>query len=95
MKLVNVLVEVDVYCHPLEGDPVYRLYINDELFVERTWIWDDIYLEESIPISAPPGDYLIKYQVIPENSAILKIKNLRIVETNGSAQLIKNILRIR
>jgi hypothetical protein len=71
------------------------LYVNNELFTERTWIWDNCYLEELIPISAGPGDYLIRYQIIPDSGASLKIKNLRIAETNGSAQLIKNTLRIR
>lgn len=92
---VDVLVSVDVHCRPMVPNPTYRLYVNDELFVERTWIWNDVYLEELISISALPGDYLIKYQFIPENSAAVKLKNFYIVETNGSAQLIKNILRIR
>lgn len=92
---VNVLVSVDVHCRPLIPDPIYRLYVNDELFAERTWAWHDVYLEELIPISAPPGQYLIKYQVIPENSAVLKLKNFRIVETTGQAELTKNLLRIR
>lgn len=92
---VDVLVSVDVHCRPWSPNPTYRLYVNDELFAERTWIWHDVYLEELIPISAPPGDYLIKYQVIPPESATIKLKNFRVVETNGQVQLIKNTLRIK
>jgi hypothetical protein len=93
-QCVDVLVSVDVHCKQLNQQPIYRLYVNDELFTERTWLWDNVYLEESIAISAPPGDYLIKYQVIPDNSAVIKLKNIKIAESSGSAQIIKNILRI-
>jgi hypothetical protein len=94
-KIVNVVVAIDVHCKILEQNPIYRLYVNEELFTERTWLWHDAYLKEIIPISAPPGDYLIKYQVIPATSAVIKLKNIEILETTGSTQLIKNTLRIR
>jgi hypothetical protein len=52
--------------------PIYRVYVNDELFTERTWIWpDDIYLNEEIQIEAEPGDYNIRYELVPPNLAEL------------------------
>ena len=55
--------------------PIYRLYINDELFTERTWIWADseIYLREEIQIDAEPGEYAIRYELVPPNLAELLV----------------------
>jgi hypothetical protein len=48
------------------------VYVNDELFTERTWTWrDDFYLREEIQISAEPGDYEIRYELVPPNLAKL------------------------
>jgi|688.fasta_scaffold01844_33 hypothetical protein len=94
MEFVNLIITVDVHCKKLQPKPIYRLYVNDELFTERTWIWSDCYLEEDIPIRASPGEYVIKYQVIPESSAVIKMKNIRITHADGPAYLAKNTLRI-
>lgn len=95
-KKRSVIIAVDVYCRPLMENitPVYRLYVNDELFAERAWIWQNIYLEENIALHAPPGDYLIRFEVIPSDSAVLKIKNHRIIESQGGIKLLKNLVRI-
>ena len=54
-KFVRVLCDVDCDWEGL--DPIYRVYVNDELFTERTWRWTDMYLSEMIPINAEPGEY--------------------------------------
>jgi hypothetical protein len=54
--------------------PIYRVYINDELFTERTWRWDDeFYLKEEIQIEAEPGEYSIRYELVPPNLAELLV----------------------
>lgn len=90
-----VLIAVDVYCRPLtDQTPIYRLYVNDELFAERSWIWKNIYLEENIALNVSPGDYVIKFEVIPPESAVLKSKNYRVLESQGGVKLLKNLVRI-
>ena len=44
----------DIYCDWEGLPPIYRVFVNDELFAERTWIWQDssIYLEELLQIEA-------------------------------------------
>ena len=59
-QFVRVLADVHCDCAP-DQRPIYRLYVNDELFTERTWIWENVYLEEVIPILAEPGDYVVRY----------------------------------
>ena len=49
-KFVRVV--SDVYCTWEGLAPTYRVYVNDELFTERTWIWTQDYLEEMLQIQA-------------------------------------------
>ena len=53
-KFVRVL--ADIKCEWEGLDPIYRVYVNEELFAERTWIWGDSYLEEMLQIEAMPGE---------------------------------------
>lgn len=67
-----VRVICNVYCNWEGLPPSYRVYVNDELFTERTWTWqDDQYLLEEIQIEAEPGEYSIKYELVPPNLAEL------------------------
>ena len=75
--------------------PIYCVYVNDELFTERTWIWEDsdIYLREEIQIEAEPGDYNIRYELVPPNLAELSVT--RPVVEHGSAVITEDgLLRI-
>ena len=89
-----VRVACNVYCRYEGLPPIYRVYINDELFTERTWIWsEDLYLKEDIQIEAEPGDYSIRYELVPPNLAelivgipVIKIGNAEIVN-NGTLRI--------
>ena len=91
-QFVRVLADVHCDC-ALDQRPIYRLYVNDELFTERTWIWENVYLEEVIPILAEPGDYVIRYELVPGTTAGLNIQNLRVAE--GTATIQDSTVRIR
>ncbi len=69
-----VKVVFDVHCRWSKVPPVYRCYVEDELFAERTWIWENVYLEEAFQIQAPPGKYKIRYELIDNNNAELRLK---------------------
>lgn len=89
-KYVRILCDVDCDWEGLP--PNYRVYVNDELFTERTWIWTNEYLEEAIQIEAEPGEYDISYELVPPHLATIKVSNMRIDE--GPGYIIKNKLRI-
>ena len=91
-QFVRIIADVHCDCAP-DQRPIYRLYVNDELFTERTWIWQNVYLEEVIPILADPGDYAIRYELVPGTAAGLNIQNLRIAE--GFATIQDSTVRIR
>lgn len=88
MKTQFVKVVHDLHCAWQGLPPRYRVYVEDELFVERTWIWQGVYLEEALQIQAPPGQYQIRFELCDTEQAQLRIKNGR-VET-GLAKLHKH-----
>lgn len=86
-KFVRVL--ADIYCDWEGLDPAYRVYVNDELFAERTWRWPDAYLEEMLQIEAQPGKYHLRWELVAPHLAELTVENVRVdfgpglVENNG------------
>jgi len=56
----------------------YRVYVNNELFAERTWIWQGVYLEEMLPIVAPAGIYPIRFETVDPENGRIKVRNHRI-----------------
>jgi hypothetical protein len=90
-KFVRVL--ADIHCDWEGLNPIYRVYVNDELFTERTWRWTDAYLEEMLQIEADPGNYNLRWELVPPHLATLQVRNVRVDYGPGN---IKNntILRI-
>ena len=89
-QFVRVLCDVD--CEWESFKPIYRAYVNNELFAERTWRWTDCYLEELFQIEAEPGEYTIRFELIQPDLAELTVSNLRVEQ--GPATIKDNVLRI-
>lgn len=89
----HVEIAADVKCSWTTKPPVYRLYVNDELMAERTWIWRDKYLEELIHLQIVPGQYEIKYETL-DSSACINVDNVRVLSgpatCSGKTVTIKN-----
>lgn len=93
MPLPYAIVAVDVSCSWTGTPPRYRVFVNDELFAERTFIWgEDYYLAEHLTIQAPPGGYIIRCENVDPEHGEFKFKNVRLVE--GKATLHKNRLEL-
>ena len=78
MQTEFVIVKCDIHCKWTGPHPRYRCYVNDELFSERTWIWQDVYLEESLQIQAAPGKYSVRVDLLDTEHASIKVRNLRV-----------------
>jgi hypothetical protein len=91
-KFVRVV--CNVACEWEGLPPIYRVYVNDELFTERTWIWkENFYLREEIQIEANPGEYAIHYELVPPNLAELLVTLPVVVSGPGSIDA-QGLLRI-
>jgi hypothetical protein len=75
-KFVRVL--ADVHCEWEGLNPIYRVYVNDELFTERTWRWTNSCLEEMLQIEADPGSYNLRWELVPPHLANLQVRNVRV-----------------
>jgi hypothetical protein len=71
--------------------PAYRIYVNDELFAERSWIWREHYLEEMLQIQAIPGKYSVRVESL-DATAKFTTSDFRI--GHGPAKWCNNILEI-
>jgi len=66
-------ISFDLFCDK-GASPRYRLYVNDELFTERTYTWTGTkYLRENLQIDAPPGEYFINIEKV--DPAKFRIRN--------------------
>lgn len=93
MRTEFVQAMIDVFIAWTGPHPRYRVWVNDELFTERTWIWTDQYLEELLQIQAPPGDYTVRCELIDPEHASIKVRNLRVAQGPGHINP-KGILQI-
>ena len=89
-QFIRVLADIDCKWEGL--NPIYRMYVNDELFAERTWLWTDCYLEEMLQIEAEPGEYRIHWELVPPHLAQLQVTNVRV--DYGPGIMENNVLRI-
>jgi hypothetical protein len=79
MRKYSVKLNLDLFCDWKRVPPTYRLYINHELFTERTYIWSGTqYIQEIISLDAPPGKYTIRVDNLGDPECQFKIRNLTI-----------------
>lgn len=71
-------IEFDLDCEWEGLPPVYRIYVNDEMFVERTWSWVNCYLTESLQVRAEPGMYRVRVKHVGPDLANFVISNRKI-----------------
>lgn len=87
-QFIRVLCDVD--CVWTDPAPVYRVYVDDELFAERTWDWKDMYLEEMLQIEALPGEYTISYELVDSPGVTIRVSNMRV--DHGPGKIKNNLL---
>lgn len=81
-----VKMELDVHAKWETHPPMYRVYVNDELFNERNYIWQPSeYITEIIQVSAGPGEYSVR---IENHGGEFTTRKLRCVY--GSAEVIND-----
>lgn len=78
MQTHYVRVLCDIHCKSNDRNARYRVYVDDELFAERTWIWEGVYLEEALQLEAPVGKYPLRFELVEPDVGKLKVKNIRI-----------------
>ncbi len=81
-----VKMELDVHAKWNTHPPMYRVYVNNELFNERNYMWQPTeYVTEILQISAEPGEYTVR---IENHGGKFTTRKLRC--SYGSAEIINN-----
>jgi lipopolysaccharide export system protein LptC len=82
-------VKVDVFCNSTQyGQPSYRVYVDDELLTERSWIWPsyEVFIRENIEVELDSGVHEVKISAIGRNQ-VFRTENLTV---NGNVVKITN-----
>ena len=58
----EVRITVDVYCNWTAEPKAYRVYFDDDLLTERTYVWrnSDHYIQENIIVLAEHGQHSLR-----------------------------------
>lgn len=87
MQNENVNFNFDLLCDWRKAPPIYRVYVNHEMFAERTYVWDvNHYINENLSIVAPPGKYTVRVENLGDPDCVFKIRNLNVEK--GPARVI-------
>lgn len=78
MKNFFVEATCEVHCKWSYDAPRYRLFVNDELFAERTFLWPRAHLLEKIVLNAPPGHYIIRTELVDDKFASIRMRDLTV-----------------
>ena len=64
----DLVIEVDILCEWQTEPQAYRLYINDDLYTERTYIWHNPneWVREMLVAELTAGEHSIK--ILPVNN---------------------------
>jgi hypothetical protein len=67
---MHTKLEVDVYSHWSDNSPIYRIYINDEMLVERTFGWPSYqnYITEHMYCDLDTGVHTLSLENLDTNS---------------------------
>jgi hypothetical protein len=90
MNRQSVVVCADVSVEWQGDPPNYRVYVGDEMFTERTWIWQEQYLEEMLVVNAPPGKYNLRWELVPPAQGKIEVTNIRIEHGSDHAYIKKD-----
>lgn len=79
-NLIEAVITVDIYCSWDAQPQVYRIYVDNELLTERTYLWrnPDQFVRENIVISAEPGDHEFKLESVDTNFTGFQWQNFTI-----------------
>lgn len=91
---MHTKLEVNVYSHWSDKPPIYRIYIDDEMLVERTFGWPSYqnYITEHMYCDLDTGVHTLKLENLDSNSRFelecftidKAVVNKNLLKTNGA-----------
>lgn len=75
-KFVMASFEID--CRDHRPPPVYRIWLGEQLFMERCFDFRELWLQEVLQILAPPGEYVLRVECVNKHISDLKLWNFQV-----------------
>jgi hypothetical protein len=90
--LKSVAVEFDLYCHWSQKEPVYRVYVDDDLITERTFAWPGYqhFIRENFVIAVKHGEHNIRVENLNPDTAKFTVKRVRVDEQDTDLKFVVN-----
>jgi hypothetical protein len=90
--LKTVEVQFDLYCHWSHNAPTYRVYVDDDLITERSFVWQGYknYIRENFAIAVKHGEHSIRIENISPNTAKFTVKRVRVDERDTDVKFVVN-----
>lgn len=90
--LKTVEVQFDLYCHWSHKEPVYRIYVDEDLITERTFSWPGFqnYVRENFAIAVKHGEHFLRIENLNPNTAKFTVKRVRVDEKDADIKFIVN-----
>lgn len=91
MSKKSIIVQADVVCEAVGPAPIYRAWLDQELFAERAWRFESHQsLEEIWQIRARPGRYRLRYDLTGPGR--LTVTNWQVVRGSASVDQQGNLV---
>ena len=76
----NIILTFDLWCTYNTVHPVYRVYVDDYLMTERTYIWQNprYFLKETVPLYLPAGLHYLRIENLNPSTSAFSIQNVQI-----------------
>ena len=76
----EVSISVDLYCKWEITPPIYRLYVDDTLLTERTYIWncEEQFVREHVIVNLEHGTHTLKIESVNSEFAVFMKRNFSI-----------------
>jgi hypothetical protein len=64
--MAMIRLALDVHCDAAHTDPVYRVYVNQDLYTERTWIWPsyNVFIREHLVAELDQGQHQVRIEKV-------------------------------
>ena len=77
---MHVCIDVDVWCQHTDSSPVYRVYVDNDMLTERTFIWPGArnYITEHIEVDIEPGVHQVRIENCSGHGVTFIADNIRV-----------------
>jgi hypothetical protein len=75
-----VIISFDLWCSCGAEYPAYRLYVDNQLMTERTYIWKNptVYITEVVPLLATTGKHTIRIERVKKVPGEFQISDFKV-----------------